>query len=539
MSPRSVLPLVLSLLPLSLAAQPTPPPLFDDLGSHSYAVSTRVPLAQRYFDQGLRLTYAFNHGEAVLAFREAARLDPGCAMCHAGIALALGPNINAPMEAQAEREAFAAVQAAQAQAGTATHPERMLIAALAARYAAEPDPTRRAALDSAYARGLGELVRMHPEDLEAATLYAEALMDLSPWNYWTAGEPRPHTREIVATLERVITRNPQHPGACHFYIHAVEAVAPERAVPCAERLAQLMPGAGHLVHMPAHIYIRVGRYAEAAEHNEHAIHADEAYIEGRRPEGVYPLAYYPHNIHFLWAIQSIQGRSADALRSADLLLERVPLAVVQQVPPFESFRPVRLYTLARFGRWEDVLREPAPPQELRFTRGMWHHVRGVARARSGHLRDAFAELDSLTAIAAATPPEQVIGINSAATLLEIARQLLLGEIAAVEQPGEAVGFLENALRLEDGLTYDEPPPWYAPVRQTLGRVLLAWDQPEEAERVYREELRRFPNNGWSLFGLAQALEAQGRTHEAEQVRTQAHAAWSAADIPPPRFTRER
>ncbi|HEX8272477.1 MAG TPA: hypothetical protein VF615_07465 [Longimicrobiaceae bacterium] len=340
-------------------------PLYGDLGSHGYAVTTRVPAAQRYFDQGLRLYYAFNHAEAARAFGEAARLDPGCAMCHWGVALALGPNVNAPaMDSASTVQAYAAAQRALRLAPGAAPVERALVRALAVRYAPAP-AADRAGLDSAYARAMAGVAREHPDDPEAATLYAESLMDLSPWAYWTAeGEPRPDTPALLASLERVVAARPDHPGACHFFIHAVEAVHPARAVPCAERLPALMSGAGHLVHMPGHIYVRVGRWMDAIRANEHAVHADEAYIRDQRPgAGIYTLGYYPHNHDFLAFAAMMAGRRAQALDAAAKVAEGIPEEALR-APGMEFLQHRMTRTLqlqVRFGRWDDVLRAPAPP----------------------------------------------------------------------------------------------------------------------------------------------------------------------------------
>jgi tetratricopeptide (TPR) repeat protein len=507
-------------------------PLFDGLGSLHHAVSTTSPLAQRYFDQGLRLTYAFNHAEAVTAFTEAARLDPTCAMCSWGIALALGPNINIPMDTAQERQAYAAVREAQARSAHATARERRYIAALAKRYSAVPGE-RRAALDSAYATAMRELARAYPDDVDAATLYAESMLDLRPWNQWARdGKPQPGTEEVVTTLERVIARDPNHPGACHYYIHTVEASpTPQRALPCAERLPRLMPGAGHLVHMPAHVYMRVGRYADAARANEHAAHADERYIEGPHTESVYQVGYYPHNLHFLWAASMMEGRSAVAMQAARDVTKNMPPELLRQIPPFEVIAPSPVYTMLRFRRWDEVLREPAPPADLRFSSGIWHYARGVALAATGRAADAERERDTLAAIAAAVPAAQILGtVNSAAAVLRLATHSLNGEIAAARgDTGLAIRELESAVEMEDGLAYDEPPDWYAPVRHRLGGLLLAAGRPADAERVYREDLRRNPENGWALHGLAASLRAQQKA-EAAAVERRWRQAWARADV---------
>lgn len=505
-------------------------PLYTDLGSHHVAVSTRSARAQAYFDQGLRLVYAFNHGEAIRAFTEATRLDPSCAMCYWGIAYAHGPHVNAGMDSAGGVAAWAALEQAKRHASEAKPWERAYIRALGHRYVPVP-PAERAALDSGYARGMARVVRQYPNDLDAATLYAEALMDLSPWFYWTAdGKPRPATPTIVAQLERVMAQNPNHPGACHYYIHAVEATEPAKAVPCAERLAALMPGAGHIVHMPGHIYIRVGRYSDAIKANEHAVHTDEHYIEGQKPVGVYPVGYYPHNYHFLAFAATMAGRSRLAIESARKLRATTPVEVARQVPLTEAYVPYFLLTLTTFGRWDDVLREPVPPADLSYSYGLAQYARGVAFAATGRRAEAQASLDSLLRTRATLKPGYALaGWSTPATVLQIAEHSLRGEMALrAGEPAKAVPHFREAARLEDGLKYIEPPDWYYPIRHSLGVALLKAGQPAAAEVVYREDLRRFPQNGWALFGLVQSLKAQGK--DAAATERELQAAWSSADV---------
>ena len=521
---------LLAVLP-ALQAPSDSVPLYTNLGTHHHAITTGVPLAQQYFDQGLRLAYGFNHEEAINSFRTAARLDPDCAMCYWGIAFALGPNINLPMDSSANAPALAAVREARARLAHASEPERAYIAAIAQRYSEDPGRSR-ASLDTAYANAMRELRRRYPRDDDAATLFADAAMNLAPWNYWTAdGQPRPGTADLLATLELVLRRDPDHPGACHYYIHAVEAsFQPERAVPCAERLPSLMPGAGHLVHMPAHVYMRVGRYGDAVHANEHAAHADEAFFERRPAVGFYQF-YYVHNLHFLWAAAQMSGQSEAAVRAAGQVAQTATPDVIRQAPPFEFVFPTPLLALVRFGKWEDILREPAPPADLRYSRGIWHYARGRAFTANGRLEEAAREADSLAAILAATPADQVLGFNTAANLLGVAVHTLAGEMAAKRGDADnAVRELEEAVRSEDGLAYDEPPPWYYPVRQSLGAVLLTAGRAPEAETVYREDLKRNPENGWSLFGLARALHAQGKHTAAAQVDARFKKAWQGADV---------
>jgi len=510
-------------------------PLFDNLGSHHHEVSTRIPLAQRYFDQGLILAYGFNHAEAARSFREAQRLDPHCAMAYWGEALVLGPNINAPMEAGQVPTAWSALQQALRIADQATPRERDYILALAKRYGPEPVPDR-SGLDAAYADAMRGLAQRYPDDVDAQTLFAEALMDTTPWDYWLAGgEPKPVTKEILATLERAMRLDPDHPGANHLYIHAVEAVHPEWGVASADRLRALVPGAGHLVHMPCHIYVRVGRYAEASEANEKATAADQDYVTQCHAQGLYPLAYVPHNHHFLWFTASMEGRSARAIAAARHVAEHVDPQQMREpgYGTLQHFYTLPLYARARFGHWQEILAEPAPDADLKYPTGVWHFARGLALVRTGSLPEAEDELSKLAALAADRSLDTVTiwDINTTRHLLRIATEVLAGEIAEARGDFDgAIRLLQQAVELEDTLHYDEPAPWYAPTRQTLGAILLEAGRGAEAEAVYRAELRTYPANGWSLFGLARALQAEGQAAEAEQVKRQFAEAWSHADV---------
>lgn len=528
---RHLLALAATVLPAALAGQDhahhpvrDTMPLYDNLGALHYAVTTSDPLAQAYFDQGLRLYWAFNHAEAVRAFAEAERRDPACAMCAFGQALALGPNINAPMDSAAGVQAWGVVQRALRLPGRDAR-EAEAIRALAGRY----DPARsRAAADSAWAEAIGEVADRYPQDPDLQAFHAEALMDLSPWRYWLPdGSARPATLTILARIERVLAANPDHPGGCHLLIHAVEAVEPERAVACAERLAGLMPGAGHLVHMPGHIYIRVGRYADAIRANEHAVHADEHFFEGPNVSrhGLYGLGYYPHNWHFMSFAASMSGRRGVALHAARQVTATVGSEQARAQPWLEAVTPVVYSTMVTFGDWDGILAEPLPPRDLRYTTGMAYYARGVAFAARRRWAEARAALDSVTAIAPGLPE----GDNRIA--LQIAGRMLEGEILLRSgQSRAAVRAFTDAVGLEDGLAYTEPPTWYYPARHSLGKALLAAGAAAEAERVYREDLRDFPENGWSLFGLARSLERQGRTSEAREVEARFRAAWKDADV---------
>ncbi len=507
-------------------------PLYDNLGSLHYKV-TASQAAQAYFDQGLRLTWAFNHDEAIAAYTEATRQDSTCAMCWWGIAFALGPNINAPMDTGAVKPAWEALQQAQAHAAKATERERDFIAALARRYS--PDPAAgRAQLDSAFARAMGEVAKKYPDDPEAQSVYADAIMNLSPWNYYTdrGRTPRPQTGELVATLERTVKAHPDHPGACHLYIHAVEASTdPGRALPCANRLVKLMPGAGHLVHMPTHIYMRVGRYDLVAAHNHEAVGADENYIQDRKPAGFYKYTYYPHNYHMMYAGLMFLGRGTDAIAAARKLVGVVPPEVTKQVTPLEYFFPTPYWALAKFERWDELLAEPAPAPHQRYATGMWRYTRSLALAGKGRIAEAKAEHDSVAAIAETTPKEQPAGINSARKLLQLAERHAAGRIAAAAgDTAAAVAAYQEAVKIEDQLVYDEPPAWYHPIRLDLGALALAQGKPADAEKYYREDLEHWPNNGWALHGLAKSLRAQGKTAEAGKVEAQFRKAWDRADV---------
>ena len=509
--------------------------LQDGLGTHHYAVTTSVPLAQRYFDQGLRLYYAFNHAEAIRAFDEAARLDSACAMCSWGAALSYGPNINVPMDSASGVAAFAALGRAMRAAPSATPRERALIGALASRYVAVPT-SDRTRLDSAYSRAMRDVAARYPSDQDARTLYAESVMDLSPWQYWERdGSPRPQTRELLRHLEYVIGANTAHPGAHHFYLHAVEAVDPRRAVPIAERLAGLMPAAGHLVHMPGHIYIRVGRYLDAIEANEHAVHADETFIRDRKPEfGAYLAGYYPHNYDFLAFAASMVGRGEQSVTAARKLATLVP-PEMQRAPgmSFTQHHATRHLQLdVRFAKWDDILATPAPAEDLTHARAMWRYARGRAFAARGDIDTATAELEQVRRAAASPGAAELrLEFNSSAAVLGIAAEVLAGHIQAGRRDfAQAVTHLRDAARREDALVYGEPPEWTVPVREELGIVLLDAGRAAEAESVFREDLARFPDNGWSLHGLARSLRAQGRRTQAAAVARRFQRAWTSADV---------
>ncbi len=508
------------------------PPLFEGLGRVRHKITTKSPLAQRYFDQGLRLAYGFNHDEAGRAFAEAARLDPDCAMARWGEALVLGPNINLPMSAEAEKRAYESAQRALNLAPNAGEAERAYIEALAKRYDAVPG-ANRAAHDSAYADAMRDLVKRYSEDVDAAVLCAEALMDLRPWDLWTLdGKAQPGTPEILSILERAIRMNSDHIGALHLYIHAVEASPePARAEPHADRLAKLAPNAGHLVHMPTHVYMRVGRYNDAEALNARAIQTDRDYITKHGVKGVYTLMYYPHNIHMRWSALCSEGRRAEAIAAARELGEVVPEAVVREMLMVEFFRPPYYLTMTRFGMWEEILKSPAPSPDLRLTRAAWHYARGFALAATGKSGEARAERDSINAIGASLPADAYWGLNPAAPVVRFMSTHLGGEIAArAGNAEEAIRSLRAATAAQDSLRYDEPPAWNASARQSLGAVLLVAGRAAEAETVYREDLARLPENGWSLYGLTQALRAQKKEKEAAAAEGRFRRSWKQSDV---------
>jgi tetratricopeptide (TPR) repeat protein len=509
-----------------------PPMVYEGLGSYHQSI-TASDEAQAYFDQGLRLVYAFNHMEAESAFSEATRLDPTCAMCYWGIALSQGSNYNSPTDANRERTAFAAIQQAVVLAGSATDRERAIIEALSKRHADTPT-TQRAELDRAYADAMREVARRFPDDLDAATLFADALMNLRPWNLWKPdGSMQPETPEILETLERVLRANPDHPGALHLYIHAVEGGPdPRRGEAAADRLGPLMPGAGHIVHMPSHIYLRIGRYADAVDSNVVAVKADRAYLAKGRTNPMVAGLYYPHNLDMLWQAASMGGRAAETIRTAREFAESVPPTMLREIPDMETAPAAPYFALARFGRWEEILRQPAPPAEFPYVTGAWRYTRGLAFTATGRRPEAEAELAALRQLTATVSPE--LGLASffkTKVILELAGNVLAGEIAArTGQTDVAVRHLLAAVAEQDGHWFTEPPVWYFPVRQSLGAALLSGGRPVEAEAVYRDDLKRNPNNGWSLFGLAQSLKAQGKTGEAAEVEAAFRNAFALSDV---------
>jgi len=513
----------------------TPPPLWDNLGTLHFAVSTTNPLAQRYFDQGLKLAYAFNHAEAARAFRHAQRLDPECALCHWGEALVLGPNINAPMDAAANPAALAAVERAQTLAPKAGARERALIDALARRYAGDAG-AERAALDAAYAEAMGKVAARYPRDADITVLYVEALMNLSPWDYWEAAGARPkgRTAEILAALEKVLQRQPNHPGAIHFYIHMVEASSnPRRALPYADRLGAQMPGAGHLVHMPFHIYYRVGQYKDAIEANKRAVAADEAYLAKARPDGIYPLAYYPHNIHSLMTSAQMAGDGKNAIDAAEKLARVVSHDAGRSIAWVQPILMAPYFTHAQFSAPATTLALPDPGNELPYVKAMWHYARGVAHAVRGDPAAARAEVEAMRRLAQSGDYSGLVEAGvPAPDVIALAQHVVLGRIAqSAGDWAQARAEFELAVALEDKLLYSEPPYWYYPVRQSLGAVLLAAGKLDEAEAAFRQSLLRAPNNGWALHGLAATYQKLGKQGAAATARQQFARAWVGPEAP--------
>ena len=510
-------------------------PLFNGMGNHHHAITTKSSQAQRYFNQGLVLAYGFNHAEAARSFREAIKLDPDCAMCNWGLAYVLGPNINAKMADEAVPEAYAAIQQAVQLAPNSSEAEQAYIQALATRYIEQPLEDRTA-LDLAYAEAMAKVSQEYPDDLDAATLYADALMNMMPWDYWTEDkQPKPATQKVLNTLESILQRNPNHPGANHLYIHAVEAVQPEKAIAAADRLASLVPGSGHLVHMPSHIYIRVGRYHDAAVTNQNAIAVDNDYVTQCHAQGVYPLAYMPHNRHFLWFAATLEGNRTIADEAGKSLAAGIDPQMMREpgLGTLQHFYSIPLFTMTRFGEWDEILHTPAPAADLKYPTGIWHYARGLAYTHQDEFSAAAEELEKLTLLANDPELEEVTiwDINTTQNILKVATEVLTGEIAAQQgKYPQAIANLRQAVILEDALNYDEPADWATPARQYLGAALLQAQKFAAAEEIYREDLAIYPDNGWSLFGLMQSLQGQGKDSAAQKIKQQFQTAWQYADV---------
>jgi tetratricopeptide (TPR) repeat protein len=505
-------------------------PRLQNLGSHTFPVSTKNADAQKFINQGLNLSYAFNHAESGRAFREAARLDPNLAMAYWGQALILGPNINAAMEPADEGKALEAIGKAVSLKSGSSAKESALIDALAARYSGKAED--RVARDRAYSDAMRKVADQFPDDLDVQVLFVESVMDLRPWGYWM-GDGRPHEgiAEAVERIEKVIARKRNHPGALHLYIHLVEAVAPHKAETAADTLLPLLPAAGHMVHMPAHIYQRVGRYADAIKSNELAIAADEDYITQCRAQGLYPMGYYPHNLHFLWFAATFDGQGQRAIDAARKTASKVDAETLKQVPLLAAFKVVPYYALTRFGQFDEMLAEPEPAPGNAYLTGTYRYARGAALVAKGRTADAEKELAAIKALLSDKSLDgPLFSPNTGRSVLSIAPEVLAGDIAlSRRQYDQAIAHYERAVRLNDGLIYTEPAEWHFPPRHALGAALLEAGRAAEAETVYWEDLRRHPDNGWALYGVVQALKAQKKDPQAAIVEARLKDRWSRAD----------
>jgi len=512
-------------------APPRAVPFFEGLGSHRRAVATNSPEAQRFFDQGLSFVFAFNHDEAIRSFEKAAVLDPECAMAWWGIALANGPHINNPVvPEQRARAAYAAVQRARS-ASRVRPSDRALIEAQAARYS-DPPASDRTALDAAYANAMRSVWRLQSDDGDIGALFAESLMDLRPWDLWTPeGKPQPGTDEVLATLEAVLAKHPSHPLALHLYIHAVEASPhPERADAAADRLRDLQPGLGHMVHMPSHIDVRRGRWAQAFDANVKAMEADRKYRELSPQQGFYRI-YMSHNHHMLAFAAMMVGRSAPALQAIDAMVAQIPDSLPADLRALvDGYIAMPLEVRMRFGRWQEVLAAAEPPEHFPISRALRHYARGVAHAALGDPLAARDELAQFEEARKRVPADRTFGNNAAHDLLAVAQPLLEGEILYREGKAKpAIAALRQAIVAEDKLRYDEPPDWIQPTRHALGAVLLREKRYQEAETVFREDLARLPDNGWALLGLAQSLRGQNKP-ESDRVQERFATIWATADV---------
>ena len=509
--------------------------LMTGLGDWHHPVSTKNPQAQAFFDQGLRLIYAFNHDEAARSFQRAAELDPKCAMAYWGVAEAVGPNYNDPASEDRFVQAHQAIEKAQSLAADASASDQAYIAALAKRFPADPKSDLRAAAES-YRDAMREVMKQFPDDLDAATLFAESGMNLHPWGLWHPdGTPEEGTEEIVATLESVIRREPNHLGAIHYYIHSVEASnSPERALAGATRLAQLAPAAGHIVHMPAHIYIRTGDYEAAVKTNQKAALADQAYLKASAAQGIYPMMYYSHNLHFIAMGAAMNGNYAESRRGAQLLAANVG-PHVKEMPPLQGFMTVPMAVEVRFHKWDTILKTPKPDDSMQAVAVFWHFARGLALAATGKVDEAEAEQKIVAEAEEKTPPDAIFQMpvnNKTKDILKIAENVLAAKISLAKKDNEAaLRQLSEAVAVQDGLKYDEPQDWFYPVRESLGAVQLSVGDNAAAEKTFREDLQRNPRNPRSLFGLEQALKAQGRAYDATFIRKQFDAAWKGTAAP--------
>lgn len=509
-------------------------PLFENLGKHTYTVTTKSELAQRFFNQGLRLTYGFNHAEAHRSFMEASRLDPNCAMAFWGQAYALGPNINDPSPDDERKNKYnEAIKKAKQLSLNATQKEQALIEALTHRYSTDLSEDVKN-LNMAYMQAMAKVASIYTEDSDIQTLYAASVMNTVPWNYWDKdGNPSPNIPEAKAALEKAMILDPDNPGAHHYYIHMVELPYPDLGVPSAEKLGSLMPAAGHIVHMPSHIYIRVGRYKDAVKVNQEAILADEDYISQCYSQGMYPLGYYPHNIHFLWSASSLLGNSKIAIEAAKKTAEKVPVGEMTELHFLQNFASTPLLAYTRFGKWNDILTNPKPNDSIKHLKLIWHYVRGVAFTRKNNITEAQEELEAIDVLIKDPKMETIsaTGFDNGTTLAKLAYEVVAGEIASIKNDyASAIHHFKNAIKIEDALIYNEPSSWHIPPRQNLGAVLMKAKKYDEAEYIYIEDLKLLRQNGWSLMGLYQSLKAQGKLKEARKIKLEFDTAWSDADI---------
>ena len=529
--------LILLLLLLSCSTkEEKQAPLFDNLGIYNFPITTDSELAQKYFNQGIILAYGFNHEEAFRSFEEVARLDSNCAMAYWGMAYVLGPNINLPMDAGVVHTAYEAIQKAIALLDDESQREKDFVLAMSERYSAEALEDRTP-LDKAYSDAMRNLSSKYPDDLDAATIFAESIMDLHPWDYWLKdGTSQPWTPELLAVLEGVIEKYPDHHGANHLYIHAVEASKnPQRGLESADRLRFLAPGAGHLVHMPSHIYIRTGNYHEGSLANIRAVKSDEEYINQCNQQGFYPISYYPHNYHFLWATATLEGDSKTAIYAALKTSQKPPDSLMSLCgyQTLQHFAVIPLYAYVTFGKWDEILNYEIPNDDRPYMQAVWYYARAMAYIGTDRLDKAKDQIDRLEVLSQNKEIEglSIWGINSAGLLIKIAYEISKGELEAKMKNYEsAIAHLKKAVELEDQLRYDEPPTWFYPCRQNLGAVLIEAGRYEEAQKVYEENLSEIPNNGWGLFGLQEALTKQGKETEAAEVKKKFNNAWQYSDI---------
>lgn len=509
-------------------------PLFNNLGNLHFSISTKNKRAQAFFDQGLKLSYAFNHAEAHRSFMEASRLDPNSAMTFWGQAFTLGPNINDPIPPEERKiKINIAIAKAKQLASKSSLKEQALIEALSARYS-ENLTEDIAELNMTYMDAMSRVIKKFPEDSNLQILYAASVMNTVPWNYWDKdGNPSPNIKEAKVALEKAMLLEPENPGGHHYYIHMVELPYPDIGVKSADKLATLMPGAGHIVHMPSHIYIRVGRYKDAVIANQKAILADEDYISQCFAQGLYPLGYYPHNIHFLWSSASLLGASDIAIDAAKKTAEKVPIGEFIEMPFLQDFASTPLLAYTRFGKWNEILTIPAPNSKIKHLNLMRHYARGIAFIRKGNINEAQEELNAIEVLKKDPELETLIATANNASIhsANIAFEVVSGELEALKgNISKAIKHLENAVVFEDGLTYTEPAAWHIPTRQNLGAVLLKAEKYEAAEKIYKEDLDILRQNGWSLIGLYKSLMAQGKNKEAEVIKKEFDNAWKDADI---------